>query len=117
MNYKKKIFLGDSGSLLLSFLLGTMIIKSYNTNLGIFYADEIFLIMMIPGLELLRLAVFRIFKKKHPFVADNEHIHHYLLKKYSFLKTTLIIQSLYILPIIIYYTPGNIIFSFLISCL
>ena len=117
LNYKKKIFLGDSGSLLLSFLLGTMIIKSYNTNLGIFYADEIFLIMLLPGLELLRLAVFRIFKKKHPFVADNEHIHHYLLKKYSFLKTTLIIQSLYILPIIIYYTLGNIIFSFLISFL
>ena len=117
LNYKKKIFLGDSGSLLLSFLLGTLIIKSYNTNLDIFFADEIFLIMMIPGLELLRLAVFRILKKKHPFVADNEHIHHYLLKKYSFFKTTLVIQSLYILPIVIYYTYKNILFSILISFL
>ena len=117
LNYKKKIFLGDSGSLLLSFLLGTLIIKSYNNNLDIFFADEIFLIMMIPGLELLRLAVFRILKKKHPFVADNEHIHHYLLKKYSFFKTTLVIQSLYILPIVIYYTYKNILFSILISFL
>ena len=115
LNYKNKIFLGDSGSLLLSFLLGTLIIKSYNANLNIFYADEIFLIMIIPGLELLRLAILRISKKKHPFVADNEHIHHYLLKKYSFFKTTLFVQSLNILPIIIYYISMNIVYSILIS--
>lgn len=117
LNYKKKIFLGDSGSLLLSFLLGTLIIKSYNSSFNVFYADEIFLIMIIPGLELLRLAVFRILRKKHPFVADNEHIHHYFLKKYSFLKTTLFVQSLNILPILIYYTSKNIAFSILFSFL
>ena len=115
LNYKKKIFLGDSGSLLLSFLLGTLIIKSYNTSQNIFYADEIFLIMIIPGLELLRLAVLRILNKKHSFVADNEHIHHYFLKKYSFLKTTLFVQSLNIVPILIYYTSMNIVYSIMIS--
>ena len=71
--------------------------------------------MIIPGLELLRLAILRIFKKKHPFVADNEHIHHYLLKKYSFFRTTIFIQSLNILPILIYYTLMNIVYSILIS--
>jgi hypothetical protein len=71
--------------------------------------------MIIPGLELLRLAVLRVFKKKHPFVADNEHIHHYLLKKYSFFKTTLFVQSLNIFPVLIYYTSKNIVYSILIS--
>mgnify|MGYP000844831427 CR=1 FL=1 len=111
LNFKKKIFLGDSGSLLLSFLLGSLIIKSYNNNLNVFLADEIFLIMLLPGLELLRLAIFRILKKKHPFVADNEHIHHYLLNRYNFVKTTIIIQSIYIFPIIFYYSFNNIFYS------
>ena len=30
-------------------------------------SDEIFLIMMIPGFELVRLAVQRLYHKRHPF--------------------------------------------------
>ena len=73
-------------------------------------ADEIFLIMMLPGFELLRLALLRIYNKKHPFKADREHIHHYLLNNFTFLKTTLIIQSIIIVPFLInFYSKKTII--------
>jgi UDP-GlcNAc:undecaprenyl-phosphate GlcNAc-1-phosphate transferase len=100
LNFKKKTFMGDSGTLLLSTLISFFIIKTYKTENSL-YADDIFLLMLIPGIDLLRLAIFRILKKKHPFKADNEHLHHYLLSKFSLIKTTGIIQSLIIIPALI----------------
>ena len=47
----------------LSFIFSVLMIKSYNLQSHIIYADQIFLVMMIPGLELLRLAIYRIYKK------------------------------------------------------
>jgi UDP-GlcNAc:undecaprenyl-phosphate GlcNAc-1-phosphate transferase len=100
LNYKKKTFLGDSGSLFLSGILSFLIIKSYNA--GRFnFSDDIFLLMIIPGIDLLRLALSRSINKKHPFKADNQHIHHYLMLRFSFAKTTMIIQSLIILPALV----------------
>jgi UDP-GlcNAc:undecaprenyl-phosphate GlcNAc-1-phosphate transferase len=100
LNFKKKTFMGDSGTLLLSTLISFFIIKTYKTENSL-YADDIFLLMLIPGIDLLRLAIFRILKKKHPFKADNEHLHHYLLSKFSLIKTTGIIQSLIMIPALI----------------
>jgi len=111
LNFEKKIFLGDGGSLLLSFLLSVIIVKFYNSQYYTFKADEIFLIMMLPGIDLLRLAIYRIVKKRHPFAADNEHLHHYLINKYGFFKTTMIIQSLLTIPLIFYYIGGYILIS------
>ena len=50
------MFLGDSGTILLGFVISYFFIKSYNLGFKI-YSDEIFLIMMIPGFELVRLAI------------------------------------------------------------
>ncbi len=97
-NYKNKMFLGNSGSLLLSYLIGYCFIKTYNSG-NIFFSDEIFLIMMIPGFELLRLAILRIWKKKHPFEADRNHIHHIILKRKNLLFCFTFIQILLWLPI------------------
>ena len=44
LNYKNKIFLGDSGTLLLAFILGFIIIKSYNYE-DIKFVEEIFILM------------------------------------------------------------------------
>ena len=67
--------------LVLSFLISTLFIKNYN-QLVTFTCDEIFLIMSIPGFDLLRLAITRTCKKQHPFKADNLHIHHLAIKKF-----------------------------------
>lgn len=80
-NFRNKAFLGDGGSLLLGFILSCLFIKTHNQQL--IFADQITLLMLIPGIDMLRVAVLRILKKKHPFDADQSHLHHLLLKKYT----------------------------------
>lgn len=116
LNFKNKSFLGDNGTLSLSFLVSYIFIKSNQVN-NAFYADEIFLIMCIPGYELLRLAIERIMKKKHPFIGDNNHIHHLLLKNLGFKKTYFIIQFLLIIPYFLFLIVKNFFVSVLISLL
>jgi UDP-GlcNAc:undecaprenyl-phosphate/decaprenyl-phosphate GlcNAc-1-phosphate transferase len=102
LNINKYSYLGNSGSILLSFTIAVLIIKSYNNN-NIQFSDRIFLIMCIPGFDLLRLAIFRIYKKKHPFYPDNNHLHHIVYKKFNFAVTTLIIQAIIIIPNFLYF--------------
>jgi UDP-GlcNAc:undecaprenyl-phosphate GlcNAc-1-phosphate transferase len=113
-NFKSKIFLGDSGSLLLAYIIGYIFIKSYNLE-NKFSAEEIFIIMSVPGYELLRLAVTRLLNKKHPFNADNLHLHHLILKKFIFFKTFFMIQFILILPYIMYVLLNNFFISFLLN--
>ena len=80
-NFKNKAFLGDNGSLLLGFVLSCLFIKTYNQK--IIFADQIVLLMILPGIDMLRVAIIRIFRKKHPFVADKNHLHHLILNKYN----------------------------------
>lgn len=99
LNFKNKCFLGNNGSHLISFIISFYFIKGYNAGIE-FRADSIFIVMMIPGFELLRLAVTRAINKKHPFEADKNHLHHLLIAKLNFYKTTIIQQSLIFLPIL-----------------
>jgi UDP-GlcNAc:undecaprenyl-phosphate GlcNAc-1-phosphate transferase len=115
LNLKNKAFLGDSGSLPLGYMISYIFLRSYNNFGDIFLADEIFLIMSIPGYELLRLAIQRIINKKHPFFPDNNHIHHLLIKKYKPLKTMFIIQLILVAPYFFYLLTHNFFFSFLFS--
>lgn len=82
LNYKNLTFLGDGGTLSLSFIFSVLFIKLYNSNI-ILNANEIFNLMLIPGFDMLRLFIFRILNKKNPFYADNNHLHHLLLKKFQ----------------------------------
>ncbi len=113
-NFKNKMFLGDSGTILLGFVISYFFIKSYNAGAQI-YSDEIFLIMMIPGFELVRLAIHRLLKRRHPFSPDNEHIHHLILKKINFFKTYLLIQVVLFFPYLCYLLINNSIISLLLS--
>jgi len=111
LNFRSKSFLGDGGTYLLSFLLGYFFIKMYNLKI-ILHTDQVALFMLIPGLDLMRLFIIRISKKKHPFSADRNHLHHLLLKKFSYYKVILIIQLLIFLPVIF-----NLIFGYTFICL
>ena len=102
LNFKNKTFLGDSGTLLISFIIGYLFIKLYNLDY-INYADEITLYMLIPGLDLIRLFILRIANKKNPLSSDRSHLHHILLNKFSFKNTLFIIFLLIILPIMLNY--------------
>ena len=100
--YKEKFFLGDSGSLLISSLIGLMTIYLYNFKLKSDYTDlsveKFFLIFIIPGLDMFRLFMERIFNKKDPFSGDKKHLHHLLIKKYKLKKTLLIYSTILSLP-------------------
>jgi len=114
LNYKNKCFLGDNGSLIIAFILSFLFIKSYNSNYIIF-ADQIFLLMMIPGIDLLRLAITRIYNGKHPFRGDRDHFHHNILVKYGHNKTVLIIFLIIAIPSLISLAFGGTLYLILLS--
>lgn len=113
LNYYSKSFLGNSGSYLLGFLIGYMFVKTYNIENNI-YADEIVLLMIIPGLDLIRLFFSRIFKKRHPFSPDRDHLHHYFLNKFSNINTFFIISLIIWVPFYLAKFTGLI--SLLLIC-
>lgn len=83
---KNKIFMGDTGSLILGFIISILAIKfnEFNVNLNSIYhiraAPSVSIgIIMIPLFDTLRVFVTRIFKGRPPFMPDRTHIHHYLL--------------------------------------
>lgn len=84
-NYRKekKIFLGDGGSLFLGTLVSIYIFNFLNDD---FYfslnkAVVSILVVLYPLVDLLRVFIIRIHKRKSPFQPDNSHLHHILLKK------------------------------------
>ena len=97
-NFKNKTYLGDSGIYLLSILISLYVIYKYNFTTTSFSCEKIFLIFMIPGLDMFRLFILRILNNKNPFKGDKNHFHHLLLRKFK-LKTSLILyMSLIIWP-------------------
>jgi len=103
-NLKNYLFLGNSGSYLLGAIIGYEILENNSINSSI-SAEKIFLILLIPGVDMLRLFCERIFKKKNPFEGDKKHLHHYIRKKITKNKIFFLLISIFItaLPIIIYY--------------
>ena len=88
-NFKKKdkVFLGDAGSLLLGTIVSIYIFNtlgdSFSFKVG-FQINKVlfcFLVILYPLIDLLRVFILRIKAGKSPFEADQNHIHHFLLKK------------------------------------
>lgn len=99
-NYKNKVFLGDNGCLFLSYTFAYCFINLFNQN-KIIYSDIILLILIIPGLEILRLSVERILNNKSILKADRGHIHHLVNFKNNWKIDILIIQFLLAAPFLI----------------
>ena len=92
-NYKSKIFLGDNGVYVFSFILSLLIIKTYqNYNVG-FSVEEILVILLLPTMDMFRLFFTRLIKNKNPLKPDRTHLHHILLKKYGLLKANILLVS------------------------
>ena len=78
LNLIEKLFIGNSGSSLLSILFGLIFISNYNFDYSI-KCDEILLLMFIPAMDSLRVILERMFKGISPFSPDKTHLHHLLL--------------------------------------
>jgi UDP-GlcNAc:undecaprenyl-phosphate GlcNAc-1-phosphate transferase len=83
MNFKNRIFLGDSGSLFIAFIVGYFSISLYQKDF--FKSDDIIILMIVPGFDMFRLFVQRILKKRNPFKGDLNHFHHLVKKNYGYL--------------------------------
>jgi UDP-N-acetylmuramyl pentapeptide phosphotransferase/UDP-N-acetylglucosamine-1-phosphate transferase len=76
-----KIFLGDTGSLVLGFSIAVLCIRlmQVNTLTTLPHAPLFILgLVFIPVFDTIRVFALRIWKGKSPFVADKTHIHHLL---------------------------------------
>lgn len=113
-NFKKKIFLGSSGNMLLALFMSIESINIYNTkdNFDILQA---LLFFMIPLIDSIRLFFYRVSISQNPLKADNKHLHHFIYnfsKKYYLLIYILIM----IIPVLTFhFLKFNILLSLLIS--
>lgn len=79
-----RIFMGDTGSLVLGFVIAVLCIRLLQVNtLGsdrILQRAPVFVmgIVFVPAFDTLRVFALRIWKGQSPFVADRTHIHHLL---------------------------------------
>jgi UDP-GlcNAc:undecaprenyl-phosphate GlcNAc-1-phosphate transferase len=79
-----KIFMGDTGSLVLGFVIAVMCIRLMQVNVfavnSVLPHAPVFVlgIVLIPVFDTLRVFAVRIWKGKSPFMGDKTHIHHLL---------------------------------------
>ena len=100
-NFRKnhKIFLGDSGSLFLGGLVSIYVLNILSNDYIIrseFDVNKIIFVISIlsyPIIDFTRVILIRIKNGNSPFIADSNHIHHLLLKRFkSHYKVLLIIN-------------------------
>ena len=66
LNYHNKVFIGDGGCYLISAIIGCTFIYQYQNFDNFLFGDEVFIILLVPAMDMLRLFTFRIIKGKHP---------------------------------------------------
>ncbi len=89
-NFKNaKIFMGDTGSMIIGFIISILLIKFVENNrIPGFEVSEYYIkaapavalsAVMVPLLDMTRVFFYRLLKRRSPFSADRSHIHHILL--------------------------------------
>lgn len=83
---KRKIFMGDTGTMTIGFILSFLIIKfsmyddPANTKLADGAIIIAFSLLIIPLFDVIRVVLWRMRQGKHPFFPDTNHIHHKFLR-------------------------------------
>lgn len=113
-NLKNDLFLGNSGSSVLSSIFASLFILEYNYY-STFYCDEILLLMFLPAMDAARVSLERMMKGVSPFLPDKNHFHHLLMKKVSLNFVFLIYIFFSIIPFLLSLTILKTYYSFLLS--
>ena len=82
---KTKIFMGDSGSLTLGFILGFLFVKytMVNPYSDIYHPHALstaLSLIIVPMFDVVRVSLARLSHHRHIFEADKNHIHHKLMR-------------------------------------
>jgi len=106
-----KIFMGDTGSMLIGLIMAMLAIEFINTNLHpsmklyfrSYSAPTLAMsIIFVPLFDVIRVFSIRIFSGHSPFKPDKKHLHHLLLNLgYSHLKATFILSLFSIVLILV----------------
>jgi UDP-N-acetylmuramyl pentapeptide phosphotransferase/UDP-N-acetylglucosamine-1-phosphate transferase len=102
LNAKNVSFLGNSGSHFLGFLFSYLLIKFYNFNINTIYVEEIVLLMLVPGLDMLRVSSKRIMSGNNPLKGDINHLHHIIKDKLNSNYALLVNFVITVFPILIH---------------
>ncbi len=105
----RKIFMGDSGSLLLGYMLTACVFRFCEINAYRLVSDRFLMsaapavcicVLSIPIFDTLRVGITRIKHHKSPFLPDKNHIHHLLLRTgLNHIRTTIILLTVSLLSI------------------
>lgn len=110
----QKIFLGDTGSMLLGFCLAWMlIIMSQKSSSNLLPPSMALWLVAVPVIDTLEISFNRALQKKSPFFADRSHLHHICLNlgmspRKSLLLISLLSIILYIFGLSVFLIGGDI---------
>ena len=83
---KNKIFLGDTGAMLIGLILAIFAVRFLNFESDALYLSQshsapavLLCVLIVPIFDTARVFILRIFRGRSPFDADRTHIHHRLL--------------------------------------
>ena len=97
LSRKNKIFIGDTGSLLIGGIVGFFFLRYLNSASGLAEINNKAMLIsgavFIPVADMLRVIMLRLAARRSPFSADRNHVHHILLDFFnlSHVNTTLLL--------------------------
>lgn len=132
----KKIFMGDTGSLLIGFCISFFTLKCLSMDASRFTSIDllpnfmaynklllVLVIMFIPFFDTTRVIGIRILQRRSPFYPDRNHVHHVFMDAgCSHKKTTMILGSISLIITFVFLTLASlhylwlILIMFLIYC-
>ena len=120
LSTKKKIFMGDTGSMIIGFIIAVCVIRLFAIPQSILKGLPIQLenlplivmaILIVPFFDTARVFTIRIMNKKKPFAPDRNHIHHLLidLLKLSHRRASFLIGAVNFLFVLVFLSLGAVI--------
>lgn len=114
-NYSKtsKIFMGDTGSLIVGFLLSMFALNfiqlnieyRFNPNASFSAPILAIVVLIVPIFDTLRVFIVRLKDKKSPFIGDRNHLHHILIDSgLSHFQTSVILWVFTLISTILFLT-------------
>jgi len=86
-NLGKRLFLGDAGSNLIAAAVSLAAIHAYTTADGTIvrplYAEELVVWFLVPVADCLRLVAVRVARRRSPWAADRNHLHHRMARAWG----------------------------------
>lgn len=94
--FPARIFLGDSGSFLLGYLVVSAVLNvTINKTNGVLDLSFPVILLAVPIADTIKVFFSRIIKGKHPFAADRSHIHHIVYSQNITHSTTVFVITIY----------------------